>query len=176
MDVIKALTSRHVATRGASDGHQKGMPLDRDQTVHSPDVSSDGSEVSWKNSTIAVRSNRDRGMIEPRSASFRGGIASRQLDADRRMTKKMRGPLQSTGFPSNGGGTSWKNSTIAARWSRDRGAIEPRWRRFWRGIVGDSSPIDRQAIDKALASRLTPDRGPIVARSWRKSRRKSGSL
>ena len=64
-----------------------------------------------------------------------------------------RGPLQSARFPSNGDGTSWKNSTIAAR-----------SRRFYRGIVGDSSPIDRQAIDEALASRLTPDRGPIVAK------------
>ena len=154
----------------------KGMPLDRDRTVHSPDVSSDGSEVSWKNSTIALRSNRDRGTIEPRSGSFRGRIASRQSDANRRTTKKTRGPLQSSGFSSNVGGTSWKNSMIAARSSSDRGAIEPRSRRFWRGIVGDSSPIDRQAIDEALASQLTHDRGPIVARSWRKSRRKSGSL
>ena len=98
------LTSCHVATGGASDRHQKGMPLDRDLTVHSPDASS------------------------------------------------------------NGGGTSWKNSTITARSSRDHGAIEPQSRRFWRGIVRDSSPIDRQAIDEALASRLTPDRGAIVAK------------
>ena len=47
-----------------------------------------------------------------------------------------RGLLQSAGFPSNGGGTSWKNSTIAARSSHDRGVIEPRSRRFYRGIVG----------------------------------------
>ena len=110
-----------MATREASDRHQKWTPLDRDRTVHSPDISSDSSEVSWKNSTIAVRSNHDRGSIEQRSGSFIGRIASRQSDADRRTTKKTRGPLQSAGFPSNGGGTSWKNSTIAARSSRNRG-------------------------------------------------------
>ena len=70
-------------------------------------------------------------------------------------------------------------SFIGRRWNfveelHDRGAIEPRSRRSWRGISADLSPIDRQAIDEALAPRSTPDRDAIVARSWRKSRRKRG--
>ena len=48
----------------------------RDRTVHRFDASSDDPDASWKNSTIAVRSNRDRGAIEPRSWSVRGGINS----------------------------------------------------------------------------------------------------
>ena len=44
--------------------------------LHHERSSSDGPEDSWKNSTIAVRSNRDRGAIEPRSWSVRCGINS----------------------------------------------------------------------------------------------------
>ena len=40
------------------------------------DASSDDPDASWKNSTIVVRSNRDRGAIEPRSWSVRCGINS----------------------------------------------------------------------------------------------------
>ena len=50
--------------------------VDRDRTVHHFDASSDDPEASWKNSTIAVRSNRDRGAIESRSWSVRCGINS----------------------------------------------------------------------------------------------------
>ena len=62
----------------------------------------------------------------------------------------------------------WKNSTIATRSSRDRGAIEPRSRGLGRGIGADSFPIDRPVIDEALTPRSTLDRDPIVARSWQK--------
>ena len=55
-------------------------------------------------------------------------------------------------------------AAIAARSSRDRG-----------DLGADLSPIDRQAIDEALTPRSTPDRDPIVSRSWRKSRRKCGT-
>ena len=55
----------------------------------------------------------------------------------------------------------------------DRGAIEPRSRGLGREIGADLFPFDWQAIDEARASWLTPDRSPIVARSWWKSRRKS---
>ena len=68
----------------------------------------------------------------------------------------------------------WKNSTIATRSSRDRGAIEPRSRGLGRENWADSFPIDRPVIEEALTPRSTPDRDPIVARSWRKSRRKRG--
>ena len=50
--------------------------LDRDQTVLCFDASSDDPDALWKNSTIAVRSNRDRGAIEPRSWSVQCGINS----------------------------------------------------------------------------------------------------
>ena len=50
--------------------------MDCDRTVHRFDASSDDPEASWKNSTIAVRSNRDRGAIESRSWSVRCGINS----------------------------------------------------------------------------------------------------
>ena len=43
-------------------------------TIKSPEAQSDGVEGSWKNSTIAVRSNRDRGAIEPRSWIFNHGF------------------------------------------------------------------------------------------------------
>ena len=43
-------------------------------TVPSPEVPSNGYEVSRKNSTIAVRSNRDRGVIEPQSWLLHSGI------------------------------------------------------------------------------------------------------
>ena len=39
-------------------------------TIESPEAQSDGAEGSWKHSMIAVRSNRDRGAIEPRSWLF----------------------------------------------------------------------------------------------------------
>ena len=47
-----------------------------DRTIGSPPylIKSDGEEVSWKNSTIAVRSNRDRGAIKLRSWNFRHGL------------------------------------------------------------------------------------------------------
>ena len=60
------LTWRHVATREASDLLQKWITQDRDRTVHSPKDQSDGPDTSWKNSTIAARSNRDRAAIGER--------------------------------------------------------------------------------------------------------------
>ena len=39
--------------------------VDRDRTIHTFDVSSDGPEDAWKNSAIVARSGRDRGAIEP---------------------------------------------------------------------------------------------------------------
>ena len=51
--------------------------MDRDHaivTLQLPEARSDGVEGLWKNSKIAVRSNRDRGAIEPRSWSICCGI------------------------------------------------------------------------------------------------------
>ena len=56
-------------------------------TIQSPDVRSDGVEGLWKNSTIVVRSSRNRGAIEPRLGNLRGGIAPIRADDDRRTTR-----------------------------------------------------------------------------------------
>ena len=49
--------------------------VDRDRTVHSFDASSDGPNVSSKNSTIAIRSNRDRGpFVEESIPRSSGGV------------------------------------------------------------------------------------------------------
>ena len=107
------LDGRHVASSGASDRHRSlikgssgvdssnGRDLHRSDgwrwtllmittygigriaIVHSPEAPSDGREDSWKNSTIAVRSNRDRGAIEPRLWIFHRGITSTRSHGDR---------------------------------------------------------------------------------------------
>ena len=60
------LTWRHVEGSESTDRHRD--VLDHAiAIVHSPEAPSDGWEDSWKKSTIVVRSNRDRGAIEPRS-------------------------------------------------------------------------------------------------------------
>ena len=96
-DAIGWLTWHHVATREAPDLHQKRIPHNRDRTLHSSEVPSDGLDDSWKNSTIEPRSRRDRAAIAhhsswnhlhdhrkkvvgasiPRSTHDRGPIAAR---------------------------------------------------------------------------------------------------
>ena len=64
--------------RGAVD---RGIAI-----VHSAEASSDGGEDSRQNSTIAVRSNRDRGAIEPRSWLFHREVEAttrRMIPTDR---------------------------------------------------------------------------------------------
>ena len=74
--------------RLAVDSHHDRGARDRwIAIVHPTGASSDGSEASWKNSTIAIRSNRDHGAIEPRSGSLRDGIASSRSEDDRRLTR-----------------------------------------------------------------------------------------
>ena len=119
MTAIGALINRHVVSPGAPNFHRCVITDSSDGSgitllmigvhwikwitiVQTPEAWSDGVE----NSTIAVRSNRDRSAIEPRSGSFCGGIASRRSDADRRATKTM----------------------IVARSRRDRGPIVARSR------------------------------------------------
>ena len=101
--------------------------------VRSPETRSDGAKGYWKNSTIAVRSDRDRGSIGPRSrcdraaiGSYSGGIASRRSDAGRRATKTTivarswpgHGPIAARSWPDHG--------PIAARLWPDRGPIVPK--------------------------------------------------
>ena len=65
---------------------------------------------------------------------------------------------------------SWKDTTIAVRSNRDRGAIKPRSWIFHRGI--DSaifrrrSMVDRDHDQPTIVARSRRDRGPIVVRSW----------
>ena len=47
--------------------HDRGARDRRIAIVHPAGASTDGIDASWKNTTIAVRSNRDRGAIEPQS-------------------------------------------------------------------------------------------------------------
>ena len=73
-------------TTGGDPPHDRGA-LDRGITiVHLAEASSDGVEDSWKNTTIAVRSNRDRAAIVDLSSwnrfhylqkVFNGGSRSR---------------------------------------------------------------------------------------------------
>ena len=55
---------------------------------------------------------------------------------------------------------------------RDRAVIEAKMARDWRGLVAHRSASDRRSPNTTVDVRLRPDRGAIVARSWRKSRRK----
>ena len=65
------------------DARQNRGPRDRAiGAIRSPEALSDGCEDTWKNSTIAVRSNRDRGTIEPRSWSNCCGINSTRARRD----------------------------------------------------------------------------------------------
>ena len=76
-----------------ADAHQNRGPRDRAiVTIRSPEALSDGYEDTWKNSTIAVRLNRDRGAIKPRSWSLRYGITSIDQDDDRRRPRVMINP------------------------------------------------------------------------------------
>ena len=72
----------------------------------------------------------------------------------------LHGDAWSVGFQSDGGEVSWKNSTIAVRSNRDRGAIEPRSWIFHRGIT--STIIGRRSLKHQYH-----DRRAIVAQSWR---------
>ena len=65
----------------------------------------------------------------------------------------------SVGFRSNGVCSVWKNSTIAARSNRDRGAIEPQSRRVRRGIVAGRTDGDRRRVSTTIDARSRPDRG-----------------
>ena len=98
---------------GSCESRSPGSPSDGPRSSRSTPIvatrgplqsagfpSDDGGQ-SWKNSTIEVRSNRDRGEIEPWTGSLRGGIVAIQADGDRR--------------------TIW--TTIVARSRPDRGLI-----------------------------------------------------
>ena len=105
---------------GGGASHQHGWiaivrmrKVDRDRaivTLQSPEDRSDGVEGLWKNSTIAVQSNRDRGTIEPRSGSLHGGIAANRAGVDRRTTRttivarswRDRGPIAARSWPDHG--------------------------------------------------------------------------
>ena len=68
--------------------------------------------------------------------------------------------------PSDGQDDSRKNSTIAVRSNRNRGAIEPRSWIFRRGITSTISNSIHWRINIKINSRSWPDHGAIEARSW----------
>ena len=59
---------------------------------------------------------------------------------------------------------------IAARSSRDRGAIELQTHFFHCTTVSNRSASDRRRVQTTIMARSRPDCGAIVALSWRKSR------
>ena len=140
--------------------------MDRDRTVHSPDASSDGPDVSWKNSTIAVRLNCDRGAMEPRSWSVRRGIASTGSDGD---IWRIKTTIDTRSWPDRVTARSWPNrGPIASR--PDRGPIAARSHR---------GPIASRPDRGPIASQSLPDRGSFEAKikansplNWEPRRRK----
>ena len=65
---------------------------------------------------------------------------------------------------SDGVGDAWKNTTVSARSSRDRGAIEEILAREWRGFVYHRSASDRRSSSVMIDAQLRPNRGAIVAK------------
>ena len=88
---------------------------------------SDGREASWKNSTIAIRSNRDRGAIEQRSGSLRDAIVSNRSENDRRLTRTS---IVARLWPDRGPIVGHLEAKIVAISKRNRSEI-----------VADSKPI-----------------------------------
>ena len=84
-------------------------------------LASDGREASWKNSTIAVRSNRDRGAIEPRSGSLREAIVSKRSENDRRLTRTS---IEARSWPDRGPIVGLLEAKIADILKRNRSKIE----------------------------------------------------
>ena len=122
----------------------------------------------------------------PHVLPFAGDVATRRamdLPLDRDPTTTMESDFSlsswriwSIGFQSDGVGDAWKNSTIAARSNRDRSAIEPRSLHLQHGIRAASLLIDLTGVVEASMPRSTPDRGPIVARSWPDRGEKRGPI
>ena len=71
-----------------------------------------------------------------------------------------------TGSPSDGAETTWKNLVIEPRSRRDRAVIAARSSRDRMHAAAESTPLEPTMIEGAPGSRSTPDRDPIVARSW----------
>ena len=65
-----------LSSRSRSDGHGEARSSSLREDTWSVRFPSDGVEDSWKNTTIAVQSNRDRSAIEPRSWILHRGIDS----------------------------------------------------------------------------------------------------
>ena len=77
-------------------------------------------------------------------------------------TGDTRGAIWIGGSSSDGMEGLWKNSTIAARSNRDRGAIEPRSTFFQRHHIAKRSEHDRWPTRTSIEARSRSDRGPIV--------------
>ena len=100
-----------------------------------------------------------------RAISVRGPLSSSHLgDA---WTSLERLIFIKSRAPSDGQDNSQKNSTIAARSNRNRGAIEHRSWIFCHGIISTSIKWHSMRIEIKIYSRSWPDRGAIVAPSRR---------
>ena len=102
-------------------------------------------------SIIIKRRSRDRDLTASSGAAWNSLV--RQI-------------LISSRSPSDDGEDSWKNSTIAVRSNHNHGAIEPRSWVFHRGIISIESDGYRLSSGITIDTRLWPDRGEILARSW----------
>ena len=71
--------------------------------------------------------------------------------------------------PSDGGEASWKNAAIAVRSNRDRTTIALRSSDDCTPSAAESPPDDRRSTRTKIMARSRRDRGPIAARSCRKS-------
>ena len=100
---------------------------------------------------MATREAPDRHQRDHRTIAIRRLWRSRSL-SHRGDTRTIRSP-SSGRSRSDGHDDSWKNSTIATRSSRDQGAN-----------VVESPPSYQTATDRDSGSRLTHDRGSIVAK------------
>ena len=89
-------------------------------------------------------------------------ISDASNGCDCSQTGDVRGVIWIGGSSSDGTEGLWKNSTIAARSNRDRGAIEPRSVFFQRHHISKRSENDQRLTRTSIEARSWPDRGPIV--------------
>ena len=141
----------HIA-RSRSDGHHPShlgdtwTHLERPISIklRSP---SDGQDDSRKNSTIAVRSNRDRGAIEPRSLMFHHGIISTTIK--QRLLENQ----------------DHDRGSIVARLRRDRGPIvglfEAKFKPIHRGFEA-TMPLNGNRLYDAALPRPRPRQLPMI--------------
>ena len=121
--------------RSRSDGQGEALFHSLHGDAWSVRLPSDGGEVLWKKSTTVVRSNCDRGAIEPGSWLFQRRIRATTFSMDGvrldGIFLRMNTMIDSQSWPNRG--------AIVARSWRDRGSFEVKLRLIHRQIGADSS-------------------------------------